>query len=237
MADNGYVSRSNSTPMFSRTWQKLASLPLFMGLGSGDMESILGKVRFYFQQATAGKVLFTEGMANSQLFFLLEGSIVLSHRSNSSRITFLETATAPTMLGADILFGLSHHFTYTVTSASPIQYLTLSKSEITTHLLHYEVFRLNFLNHLSRQNQLRQRLLNETWPKDIRERLLLYLRQNIALPHGPKTIQGRQEDLAQEIATSEKRLHKVLAAYQQVGLMGIGRSHIDIPSMQHLLQP
>ena len=220
---------------FAHTIEVLTSLPLFMGIHSRDMETILGKVRFHFQQAQAGSMLFSEGSTNNQLFFLLEGRIQLTRRSNSSLIVFQETADAPTMLGADVLFGISHHFIYSAESLTPVRYLTVGKPEINHHLLHYEVFRLNLLNHLSLLAQRHRRLLSETLPASIQGRFLQYLQHHFILPAGSKTLQCLQEDLAREILTSERSLRQVLTKYQHASLLEIKRKHIIIPNLQNLL--
>lgn len=220
----------------TRTLERLCSLPLFMGISRTDMEEIISKVRFNFQKYPKSKTICDVHHINNHIYFLLEGDVEVSRHSNNNAIQFMETLHAPAIIGADVLFGISHAFTHCYKAKTDTQFMILDKKEINEQLLHYDIFRLNLLNHLSLLEQKRLRMLHESLKDDLSQRFIQYLKHNFTTLAGPKLLKCRQKDLGTELLTHEKNICRMLRTLEQRGLLTTGRSQIYIPALQNLIE-
>ena len=199
-----------------RTIEHLCSLPLFMGISHSDMNEIIGKVRFDFQKYTSGTTVCDIHQINNAIYFLTE-----SHR------------------------GYCIHYA----SAAAVLYRALGiparvcegfmadtrAGRISSKLLNYEIFRLNFINHLSLLEQRRMRMLHEPLADSLKQRFIQYLRHNFLYPAGQKWIKCKQKDLASALLTNEKKLCALLKEMEKEHLIDNRRTIIDIPAFQNLI--
>lgn len=216
-------------------YDKLLQLPLFLGLNRRDLDEIVGKVRFDFQKCYANTHIYHASNINNSIIFLLKGEIEVERRSNSSLILFRETIKSPSVIGADILFGLTHYFSHDYRAKTYIEYLRINKEQITNLLLNYDIFRLNMLNYLSLIGQRRTRQLWEARPNTLRQQFLQYLSHNFYYQAGPKEIKYKQTDLAKELGCTKMRANHMLHELENEGLLNITRCYITIPAFEKIM--
>ena len=215
--------------------ERLCSLPLFMGISRSDMEIIIGSVRFLFQKYPKFKTVCNIHEINNAVYFLIEGTIEITRMNHNNTILFLENINGPMIIGADVLFGISHSHTYTYKAKTDCQFLILDKKEIVSKMLNYEIFRLNLLNHISLNAQRRALMLHEPFPEDLAQRFIQYIKHNTSYPAGFKQLRCRQKDLGKELLTNEKNICQMLKGLKNKHLITTSRVIITIPSFQHLL--
>ena len=219
----------------ARTIERLCSLPLFMGISYSDMNEIISKVRFNFQKYTRGTTVCDVHRINNSLYFLTEGTIEVSRFNENNTVLFVEHMNSPSIIGAEELFGISHAFEHHYKAHSDCQFIILDKKEISSKLLNYEIFRLNFINHLSLLEQRRMRMLHETLEDNLKQRFIQYLRHNFLYPAGHKWLKCKQRDLASALLTNEKNLCVLLKEMERHHLIDNRRTIVDIPAFQNLI--
>ena len=218
-----------------RTIEHLCSLPLFMGISHSDMNEIISKVRFDFQKYTSGTTVCDIHQINNAIYFLTEGTLEVSRFNENNTILFVERLNSPSIIGAEKLFGISHSFEHRYKAHTDCRFIIIDKKEISSKLLNYEIFRLNFINHLSLLEQRRMRMLHEPLADNLKQRFIQYLRHNFLYPAGQKWIKCKQKDLASALLTNEKKLCALLKEMEKEHLIDNRRTIIDIPAFQNLI--
>ena len=217
-------------------YNTLLQLPLFLGLNRRDFEEIVTHVKFDFQKRAPGSYIYRTNSINNHILFLISGEIEVTRLSNSSRICFIETLKAPSIVGADVLFGITHYFSHDYKSKSRIEYLQISKDQVTSHLLNYDIFRLNLLNYLSLMEQRQNRQLRETLPETLDKQFIQYLSHNFYYQAGEKKLKYKQASLALELGATKKKTCYMLHQMEDKGLLKLSRSYIRIPAFEKLVQ-
>lgn len=220
----------------SSIYDTLLQLPLFLGINQRDMEEIVGYVKFDFQKRSAGKTIYAANDTNQQILFLLRGQIVCTRPDGRFGLIFEENLESPSIIGAEVLYGLTHYFSHNFRTATDVQYVTIGKDDINKHLLHYEVFRLNLLNYLSLIAQRRSLMLWEVLPEDLTQRFVQYLRHNFRTLSGYKVVRGREVDLAAALLTTKRNVSHLLQQLEERGLVQSLRGRIIIPAFERLVQ-
>lgn len=221
-----------NTPVFD----KLLSLPLFLGIGRDDFMEIVARVRLGFNKKPENTVIVEEGSLCNSLFFIISGGICSVQQSDSRNYSFLEWYEAPMVLQPESLFGLTTRYTKLYRAITPVQYLEVDKRAVSDILFNYPTFRFNYLNQLSMQVQQSKRKLWQKLPESDAGRFVNFVVHRCAYPAGRKEIRISMENLAGELQISRQRVSQMLRALESENLITLGRERIEIPALEKLLQ-
>ncbi len=216
-------------------YEKLLSLPLFMGMGSEEMSEIIGQTRFGFFKVPAGETAIHEGDACTRLVILLHGSVAAMHQADDHGYTVIEQLSAPVLIEPFQLFGLHPHYVRTYNAIADSGFVTLGKDEVMALFDRYLVFRLNWLNLLTTTSQ---KLAHGPWRvplSTLRQRIARFVVDHCLRPAGRKEIHIRMLRLADELHESRLHVSQALHSLQADGLLTLSRSRITIPALEDLI--
>ncbi len=217
-----------------RLYDQLLLFPLFLGMSRADLLQLVGHTRFDFRKFDAGQVVVNEGDTCSNLYFLIQGKILLSHFSDDRSYRVEETLSSPWMIEPEQLFGLSTRYTMRVCAETPCHFILLSKEEVLRLLDSFLTLRLNYLNFLSTTIQQRTHRFWRRTPRSLEGRIIQFLIDHCVYPAGPKTFYMLMRQLADSLNDSRLNVSKALNDMQEKGLLQLHRGRILIPSLEQL---
>lgn len=215
-------------------YDHLLETQLFQGMSRGDLEGVIGYTKFGFSRYTEGNTIIREGDRCEQLCFLLQGDMEVTTSASDHSYSVTETIRAPYLIQPERLFGLQQIFTSTYKAKTTCNFMTLSKTEVTTLLDNYLVFRINLLNLLASRLQ---KANDNTWLSlnmSLKTKLCTFFLRHCLYPAGEKTVKIKMTHLADIVGTSRLNVSKELNAMQQQGLLTLSREKIKIHAIEHL---
>lgn len=221
-------------PTNIQLYDRLLETPLFQGLSTEDLKSIIGHTKFDFKRFQQGKCIKNEGERCDGLHFLLQGTMEVKGVSSDHSFSLTEFTTAPFQLEPERLFGLHQYHAYTYTAATDCSFMILSKEEITKLLDGFMVFRINYINIISSRLQKFEENVWYTKNLTLYDRILLFFVRHCIRPAGEKHINIKMTKLAEELGTSRLNVSKELNAMKSKGLITLSRGKIIIPGIERL---
>lgn len=222
-------------PFNLQIYDHLLSFQLFQGLSRTELQQLAGNTKFGFLKQAAGKTIVKEGTTSQQLFFLINGSLELTTRSDDGGYKLSEQLTAPWMLQPEALFGAQTRYTSTYRSISECHFIILSKDEVMRLLDDFLIIRLNFMNMLSTLAQKRNRQQWRRAPLSLRERFIRFLLDRCIYPAGSKELHILMTRLANELGDSRLDVSRMLNLLQDEGQLLLHRGRVSIPSLEKLI--
>ena len=199
-----------------------------------ELQQMAGNTKFGFLKLDAGKKVVSEGDVCDSLFFLINGRLTLTTRSDDGGYAVTEQLSAPWLLQPEALFGLSPRYSCTVVTASQGHFITLSKDEVLRLLDDFLIVRLNLLNIMATLSQRRARQAWHRTPQPLRDRITRFITDHCVYPAGQKEITILMERLALEMNDSRLDVSRALNAMQSDGLLRLHRGRIEVPSLERL---
>ncbi len=215
-------------------FDKLITLPLFVGMSSTDLETTIEKTKFEFIKADAGTVVIRESDRSGQLLLLVDGEVEMTTRSENQAYSVVEYLKAPLAVQPEHVFGLSQRHTCTLRTTMPSNFITISKNEALRLTSDSLIFRLNLLNLLSTSYQ---KCSLEAWrsaPQSLRERVVRFLFSHVVRPSGRKTFFISMKTIADELNSTRNNVSQVLNQMSQEGLLTLRRSCIEVEAIENI---
>lgn len=222
--------------METTMYDNLLLLPLFQGLSKHDFTAIIEKVKLNFMTFQPGEAILQQGHKCHQLVFVLNGEITAQTMDEKNNYTLFETLEAPHTIELHSLFGMYPNYTATYEAKTVAKILTIDKGYIFSTLSKYEIFRLNFLNILSNQNQVANQKLWNTHIGTLEEKIVNFLLLRCQKAEGEKTLLITMEDLSTLINETRIRVSRLLNDWQNKNLIQLKRKEIYIPALEYLIQ-
>ena len=216
-------------------YERILKLPLFKGMGKGELTQVLTQTKFEFVNVPEGKKLIKEGDACTHLYFLLDGSLHMTTTPDDKRFVVVETITTPEILQPEHLFGMTQRYSSAFTAASSCRILRIRKNDITALIEHFDVFRINFINMLSTQSQRKRHDLWRAAPIDTRRKLLRFIETHCHRPAGEKLFLITMQQIADNTGDKRRFISIELNRLQEEGLISLSRGQIHIPALERLL--
>lgn len=220
--------------METTMYDTLLQLPLFQGLCKDDFTTIIERVKFHFCTFSAGEVLFKQDESCNRLSFLLNGQLIAQTKDKQNIYQFSEVIGPPFIIEPYSAFGMNPHYTATYRAHTDVKILNIDKSYILNELIHYEIFRINYLNMLSNRCQAGRLKLWETPGDNLKEKFVHFLSVRSQKPNGEKWLQITMEDLGTLIHETRINVSRALNEWQQQQLLTLKRKEIFIPAMEKL---
>ena len=217
-------------------YDKLLELPLFQGHSREDLTSILSKIKVDFRNFRKGQVLAAQDDPCQNFIFLMDGEVTLQRISPNKSLTFTEQFAAPNAFGIETTFGMRQNFSHTITAATDVRTLVVSKHNIINYLFSYEVFRYNMLNYLTTRIQRSNQLLWTPESDNITKNFIRLCKCNFTYLGGQKQIEGGMVSLAGMMDETRIHVSNMLNELEKRGLVKLTRKRIIIPQLQQLIQ-
>jgi len=222
--------------METTMYDNLLLLPLFQGLSKNDLTTIIEKVKFNFLHYKKKETFIRQGETCQQLCFLLSGQVSAETKDQQHAFSLSEVIDGPYIIEPQSVFGMQNCYTATYRAHTPISILTIDKAYIFNQLIHYDIFRLNYLNILSNRAQRTNRTLWDTHIGSLSERFMNFIALRSQKQTGEKTLQITMEELAFLINGTRINLSRLLNDLQEEGLVQLKRKEIFIPQFERLTQ-
>lgn len=216
-------------------YERLASLPLFIGIDGATLLGIYETINPVIAPMRKGNILVSDGEECRALVFLLEGELKATTVFGSGKFTLDETLRPVSILEPQCLFGLHTIYTRTYTALGSGHYLRLPKNIVVGQMFQNEVFRFNFVNMLSSQVQQTASLLRSMTSSSIESRITAIFQRQLLRPVGHKTVRCKMTDLAYYVGETRLNISRALHSLEQRQLLTVSRGVIDIPAFEKLL--
>ncbi len=213
----------------------LLQMPLFQGISPDHLTEILEKVRFDFRKANKGETIVYQGEFCSELVFVIKGRIssrceVLS----GGGFQVMEYFEAPELIEPYSLMGYQSCYTSTYKAAGEVNYFIISKLSVLSCLCEYEIFRMNFLNLLSRRAQLLRVKLMTPSEGRLASKVYNWMWRMSERENGRKVFKIRMEDLAESVDETRLNISRLLNEWQEKGLLRLSRLRIEVQALESL---
>ncbi len=215
-------------------YDKLVSLPLFLGIGNEELSGIIDHIKFGFHKLEAGKYICKEDEKCENLIFVTDGAFTIQSYSDNHSYSFEEEVSHPMIIQPTHFFGLIQRYSRTYKTKTTCNLLTLDKAEVLKIMEKSLIFRLNYLNLMSTELQRAQRLPWTRKPEDIQKAFIQFIRQHCVFQSGRKITRIKMIDLAYELHESRLNISKMLNQLKKNGLLSMSRGIIVIPQLENL---
>ena len=216
-------------------YNTLRETPLFQGLTSENLMQIIGQTKFNFKKFGKNEVIKEEGERCNYIAILLSGEMKITAYADDHSYSIEEHVKAPYILQVDHFMGISPHYTRTFTSIGESNTVEICQSDIMHISDEFIIFRINLLNIVAAMAQKAERKLWHPMPKDIRARIVHFVKIHCQYPKGSKVLRIKMTRLAQEIGSSRLNVSKTLNKMQQEDLLEFSRGIIHIPQIERLV--
>lgn len=199
--------------------RKLLEIPLLSLIPEETLVKLFEEGKLYSKKYTKGSTVYEEKDKCKSFDLLLKGELVAySLNENGSALTMF-TFRKDQMLGANLLFGDTNSYPFTIYCGEDAQILHVSKEAVQVFLETY-AFTMEFVRMLSLNSQKLNQKITMAMHRSLRENLLDYLRQQ-------ELIQGSEDillpitkkQLADYLGVRRPSLFRELKKMQEEGLL------------------
>lgn len=216
-------------------YNKLVTLPLFMGMSKEELEQIVTQTKFDFRKSEPGEIIVKEGEKSGHLLLLADGEIEMQTSADDKGYSVHEFIKAPATLQPERIFGLTQRYSCTLTALTACSLICISKSEMLRLTSESLIFRLNLLNLLSTALQKKNHQGWRSVPQSMDQRLRRFFVVHCTHPGGRKIFKIKMVRLAEELNDSRLRISQSLNVLAEQNLIILSRGKIEIPSVERLI--
>lgn len=215
-------------------YTKLLELPLFQGLSVNELNQIIAHTKLNFRKFKADEIIVVNGEACHEISFLMSGTIKVVTQSETHGYTFTEWLKAPQTFQMETLFGLFQTYTHTIVASEECSIISIGKSEVYTLLNSFPIFRINYINLLSKKLQKYNLQLWLGTPTETKDLIIHFITSHCLHPAGAKDIKIKMTQLASEIHDKRLNVSMALNEMQDQHLLKLTRGHIHIDALEKL---
>lgn len=213
-------------------FDKLQSLPLFIGLGITDLMRIVELVDFDFNKYGEGDTFAAQGDRCDRIIYVLGGEMSIERIFPNRELMVTEwTDTRPYAVELENMWGMRQVFNHTYTFTTDGSTCSIGKRSLTKLINSYDIVRTNLLSLLCNDIQRQRRELLSTYPKNTEERMLRFFQRHSLLPTGRKEVRVKMHKLGDMIDSTRLNVSNVLNEWRQAGLVELGRGVCRIPDL------
>lgn len=210
----------------------IKALPLFAQLLPDEVMPLIADNQIYLKSYSKGAAVYNQKDSCQTLDIVLSGSLVAySLFENGSVMTMFEFSKGQ-MLGANLLFGDTNTYPFTIYCKSHAQLLHVTKKAISFFLQNYN-FTMQFVGMLSHNSQKLNRKITMTIQKSLRENLLEYLRQQSVLQQSNIIkLPISKKQLADYLGVQRPSLFRELKLLKDAGAIDVSNRTIQLNGIQ-----
>lgn len=211
---------------------ELLSLPLFLGMNKGELESVSENLRLTASVVKKGTVIAEEGKECRDIIIVVEGRVACKTESDDHSYSVTEKINAPILVQPERIFGLTQRYSSTFTTLTACTIMVIAKQNVVKLMEMSSTFRINFLNIVTTQSQKYNRQLWHQWPADIEQRIVRFIKNHCLYPAGEKRIDIQMNTMARELGCSRLEVSQALHSLEEKETLIIHRAHIIVPMLQ-----
>ena len=215
-------------------YQQLMQLPLFQGVSTDKITSLVEKLPFHFLKFRNGEQIFAAGDQCTHMRFIVSGRVRLETQCDHLRISLLQTLSTPHVLAAEYLFGRETTYPYTVVADGLCGILQLRKSDYIKMLGTDKVFLFNILNYLSSGSQRNTSAALAIKDGSVMERLAMIIDVLTVTGATDVTLRYKQKDLCSLLGTQRTTLIASLDRLSDEDILDYDSNELRILDQQRL---
>lgn len=212
----------------------LLELPLFLGMGRSELESIEDAVQIAGTHVKRGAVLVRENDACDSLLIVVKGSVIATTHSDDHSYSVEELLQAPMVIQPEYIFGIRQRYTSTFKTSTYCEVIRIDKQMVLKLMDISMTFRLNLINIVATQSQRSSRRLWNPQHEDISKRIVRFIKDHTLHPAGHKTLRIKMTTMAKELGCSRLEVSEALHQLEEKQLIIVKRSIIEVPVLQLL---
>lgn len=216
-------------------FDKMLQLPLFQGLTVEEMTAILSKARLHFEKHSPGTTMVQAGAPCQKLVYILRGNFE-KHTSVQSEQAYevVEHLSDTWLIEPYSLFGMNTTYRSTYVAESLVHILSIEKSCVLDELFNYPIFRLNFMNMVSKRSQVMHNRLWSGYATGTANRLIAFFASRFDTPQGRKQLHIDTAELALNASLSEAEVRQTLQEFESQGVVTLQENGLYIPNATRL---
>ncbi len=179
----------------SDMYESILRLPIFLGLNSITLTSLLEKSAVQFLKFTNDELIVNKGDECTHLKFVVSGKIRIENEVVHGKVMICEEFDAPNIIAPDYLFGKDTSYPYAVTSVGETSIMQISKTTFINVMMSHEICLINMLNLTSNKSQNTMNNFSFMSASDMKEKLSRWI-LNLTSKQGQNiNIKCRHKDL------------------------------------------
>jgi CRP-like cAMP-binding protein len=214
--------------------QSLLQLPLFLGMGRGELADIEQMIPISGAHIKRGAILASENEACTALVLVAKGTVIASTRSDDHSYEIDEILQAPLLIQPEHIFGIKQRYTATFKANTYCEVIRIDKPMVLKLMEHSMTFRLNLMNIIATLSQRNSRRLWHQMSEDIEKRIVRFVKDRCIYPAGQKQLRTKMTVLARELGCSRLEISEALHRLEEKQLLIVKRTIVEIPMLQLL---
>jgi len=215
-------------------FETLKASPLFKGLETEDINSLINRSSHQIKQFSNKEVLAYSGEKVEKAMIILEGKLqgeMIDFAGNSLKIEEMEP---PQMVAAAFLYGPQSAFPVNLSAISEGKMLVIFKNDFTQLLAADQRVLSNYLNIISGKAQFLSRKITFLSFKTIKEKIAYYLLQNFKPGNQVVIINQSQKGLAEMLGVARPSLARTISEMEADQLIKWERNQVEIVDLKSL---
>ena len=217
-------------------YQQLMQLPLFQGVSTDKITSLVEKLPFHFLKFRNGEQILAAGDPCTHLKFIVSGRVRVSVPFDHLRVTLSQTLASPHVLAAEYLFGRETVYPFSAVADGPCGILQLIKGDYIRMVNSDKVFLFNILNYLSSGSQRGISSVLSAKDGSVVERLATLV-DGLTVPGATDIVLNyKQKDLCTLLGTQRTTLVVTLDRLQEQDILEYDSNELRLLDLQGLLE-
>jgi CRP/FNR family transcriptional regulator, dissimilatory nitrate respiration regulator len=209
-------------------FNQLAICPLFKGVSTEEIISILSVVPYRTRNYRTGSLIAQSGEPVNALMIVTIGTVKGEMVDDAGRVIKIEDIPAPGSLATAFIFGNKNSFPVNVAAISDVEILSIEKPDFLRLLMSNDRVLVNFLNMISNRSQFLSEKIKFLNFKTIKGKLAHYILQKAGNEKISVSLGMTQNDLADFFGVARPSVSRALGELEQDGLIEASGKNIRI---------
>jgi CRP-like cAMP-binding protein len=212
----------------------LSNAPLFKGLTTGEIETILSGVPHRTKKFQAGSLISQSGEPVNSLIVVISGVVKGEMVDYVGRVIKIEDIPAPGALASAFMFGNRNRFPVNVIAVSDGELLLIEKPDFLKLLMRNNIILVNFLDMISNRSQFLSEKIKFLNFKTIKGKLAHYILQKAGKEKASILLDMTQNELADFFGVARPSVARALGELEEEGYLEAKGKNIMIIDKEEL---
>lgn len=206
----------------------LSNTPLFRGLTTGEIDTILSVVPYRTKKFQAGSLISQSGEPVNSLIVVISGVVKGEMVDYAGRVIKIEDIPAPGALASAFMFGNRNRFPVNVIAVSDGELLLIEKPDFLKLLMRNDIILVNFLDMISNRSQFLSEKIKFLNFKTIKGKLAHYILQKAGKEKASILLDMTQNELADFFGVARPSVARALGELEEEGYLEAKGKNIKI---------
>jgi len=213
----------------------LSDSPLFKGMTTGEIETILAVVPHRIKKYKSGSMISQSGEPVVSLMVVVNGTVKGEMVDFAGRVIKIEDIHAPGALASAFMFGNKNRFPVNVITVTDTELLDINKSDFLKLLMINDKILVNFLDMISNRSQFLSEKIKFLNFKTIKGKMAQYILRLAVDQKNEIVLDRTQNDLADFFGVARPSVARALGDMEEDGYLLVQGKRIKILNRKGLL--